>query len=272
MPCHYGSASGKTKQGFIVMKGNIYFLIAIFAITASYCCFGDEKIDLFNKGNESYKNGKYKESLESYLKILDMGYESGELYFNIGNCYYKLNDIGRSILFYEKAKKLIPGNKDLNANLQLARLKAVDRIKPLPEFFLFKLIRTIIYLFPLSFMIWTAAGFYTAAFLFLIIWTLSRKRFIRLFSLRTSMVLGSIFLLFSVGIIGQTLTEKNKKEAVILVDKVDVKGSPSEDGIDVFSLHEGTKVRIDQESDEWIEIVLADGKVGWIKKTIVGII
>jgi len=242
----------------------IIFLIAIFCrVIQSYA---GERERLFSEGNLFYQNGKHHEALKTYQKILDTGYESGAVYYNMGNCYYKLHDIGRAILYYERAKRLMPEDEDLKANLALANLAVVDKITPRPQFILFRMVRVFIHLLPRSILMWGVIGLYLCSVGSLIVWIVSRKRIFRLMGFRLGVFSGILFLIFGLSLISRLREEAKTVEGIILMDKVDVMSAPSGDGgVEVFSLHEGAKVRIDQTSGEWLKIVLADGKIGWVK-------
>ena len=90
------------------------------------------------EGNKAYSEGKYEDALTYYSKILKNDFEGGELYFNLGNTYYKLDEIGKSIYYYEKALKFIEGDETLEQNLEIARLKIIDKIEPIPKLFIWK--------------------------------------------------------------------------------------------------------------------------------------
>jgi len=235
--------------------------------------FAGEKEQLFSEGNAFYQEGKYSETLKAYQRILDMGYESGSLYYNVGNCYYKLQDIGRAILFYERAKKFMPGDEDLKINLTLANLAVMDKIITRPQFILFRIVRGFTHLVPQSIMMWVVVGLYLGFVGSFVVWIVLRKRVLRLTGFRLGVFLGILFLVFGLSLVGRLREAGQKVEGIILVDKVDVMSAPSEDeGVEVFSLHEGTKVWVDQRSGEWMEIVIADGKVGWVKQEALEII
>jgi tetratricopeptide (TPR) repeat protein len=87
------------------------------------------------QANKAYTDGLYNNALELYKQVLKEGYESADLYYNIGNVYYKMNDFTSAILYYEKAKKLNPGNEDIEYNLKVANSKIADKIEPIPELF-----------------------------------------------------------------------------------------------------------------------------------------
>jgi len=197
----------------------------------------------------------------------------GPVYYNMGNCLYKLQNIGQAILYYERARRLMPGDEDLRANLALANLAVVDKVTPQQTFILFRIVDGFVFLFPKSVLTWIVAGSYLAGMACLIGWILSRKRVARRIFSRLCFVLAGIFLVLGLSTVERLRQEARNVEGIILVDMVDVMSAPSEDeGMDLFTLHEGTKVRIDQTSGEWLEIVLADGKTGWVKEGVLEII
>jgi tetratricopeptide (TPR) repeat protein len=256
------------------MQGKAYsFMLAGLILAGSRSPAADTKETFFLEGNKYYQNGQYEEALGAYQKILDTGFESGPLYYNMGNCCYKLSRIGRSILFYERAKKSISSDEDLTANLTMANLALVDKIEPQPEFFLFKIVRAAVHLIPKPVMVILLIASYLLAVGLFILWMLARKSLARLLGLRGAAVFGIFCAVFGILLIGQVSENATRREAVILRGKVDVMSGPGgQTGTEVFSLHEGTKVMLDRESGEWIEIILPDRKVGWVKKDVLGII
>jgi tetratricopeptide (TPR) repeat protein len=229
--------------------------------------------DLFRQGNALYQSGQYEPALEAYQKILDAGYESGSLYFNMGNCCYKLSRIGQSILFFERAKKRLPSDEDLKANLAMANLAVVDKIEPPAEFFFFKIVRFIVHFIPNPILIILVIISYILTIGLLIVWMLGRQGFLRSAGFRGAVTFGVLFAGLSILLLSQIREEKSRREAVILASKVDVMSMPGEQGgTEVFSLHEGTKVSLDRESGQWIEIIIPDRKVGWVKKDVLGVI
>jgi len=113
------------------MKKNIILLLFLFINLLVFGISNDEAEAIFNKGNQAYQDGKYDEALSNY-RILEADFVSFELLYNIGNTYYKLENIPEAILFYERAKKIDPSNEDLKTNLQIANLKVIDKIDKLP--------------------------------------------------------------------------------------------------------------------------------------------
>jgi tetratricopeptide (TPR) repeat protein len=249
------------------------FILAVFSLLAVDMCMAGEEERLFHEANSFFQNGHYADALRDYQAILDMGYPNGTIYYNIGNCYYKLQDIGRAILNYERALKWMPGDEDLKANLALANLSVMDKITPRPEFILFRILKGFVHFFPMTVHVVLVIGLYAAGMAFLILYITARKRIFRLIGYRSAIVFGVLFFIFGVSLFNRLQETKKQAEAVILAERVDVVSSPSqEEGLEVFSLHEGTKVRIEQQTGEWLEIILADGKVGWVKKDVLEII
>jgi hypothetical protein len=196
-----------------------------------------------------------------------MGYDHGTLYFNMGNCYYKQREIGLAILYYERAKRLIPDHEDLKANMALANLNIVDKISPRPQFILFRIVNGFVNLFPRPILISIVTALYLVFMILITLWLLLKRGPLRRLMIRIGILMGILLLIFTLSLTAQWINERNTTEAIILTEKVDVMSAPGKEGaVEVFALHEGTKVFIDQTSGEWVEIILSDGKVGWLKK------
>ena len=113
-------------------------LSVIFAVSAMLC-FGERSEDsLWAQGNKAYQEGNYEVAVSSYNGIRMLGLNSSDLYFNLGNAYFKQNRIAESILSYERAIRLSPSNDNYRYNLEIAKLKVVDKIEVIPPFFIFK--------------------------------------------------------------------------------------------------------------------------------------
>jgi tetratricopeptide (TPR) repeat protein len=226
----------------------------------------------FDRGNQSYRNGNYTEAIEHYQKILDTGYESGKLYYNLGNCYYKLDKIGYAILYYEKSRKFLPNDPEVDFNLELARLKVIDRIEMPPRFFLFEWWDTLKHFYSISQLTHIAIGAYILTAMVLILYLFLKTDRIR----RLLFSLFSIFLiltLFSGYFLWANIhEEKSIQYGVLLSPNASVLSAPDENGTEVFILHEGVKVKLADERENWLKIMLPDGKSGWIKKDYLGVI
>ncbi len=221
---------------------------------------------LFDEGNRLYQQGDFGGAAERYAAVLEGGYESAALYYNLGNAHFRLGDVARAVLNYERAARLDPADEDVRANLALVNQMLQDRIEPLPRFWMLAVVDWWMALIPRGWLMAAAAACYVALGLAVVLMVLDRSRRWRAALRRAayagalgSAVLGGTLLIRETGI-------GRAEHAVVMAAEARVLNAPSdEEGLAVFTLHEGTKVRIDQRAGEWAEIVLADGKVGWLR-------
>ncbi|MNK03532.1 Tetratricopeptide repeat protein [compost metagenome] len=220
---------------------------------------------LLKQGNAAYAKNQFAEAAAAYQQVLDAGYESAAVYFNLGNAQYKLAEMPAAILHYEKALKLAPGDADIKQNLQLANLKITDRIEEIPEFFLSKWWKGFILFFSLSTLsVFTIVCFIVGfilliAYLFLIsVWPKKMAFYTGI----TVLSLGLIFLVMSAV---QSHYLNAYQQGIVFSGAVDVKSGPDGKQKTLFVIHEGTKVSILEQDNDWAKIVLANGNGGWIK-------
>ena len=227
---------------------------------------------LLTQANDAYAQGNFQAAADIYEELLKANGESAAVYYNLGNCYYKLNKIAPSILNFERALLLEPGNADIRFNLEIAKTKAVDRIETIDDFFLTEWFRTVQNM--LSTDAWSK--FSITCFIFLIaslfLFFFSRRIFIKksgffiAMGLLILVVFGNCFAYNQ----KKKLTERNL--AIIFTPTTTIKSSPDNSGTDLFNLHEGTKVRLKNKLGAWNEIETADGNVGWIKSSEIEVI
>ncbi|MEE4311321.1 MAG: tetratricopeptide repeat protein [candidate division KSB1 bacterium] len=232
----------------------------------------DHNTHLYETANALYEEGEYAQAIAKYEEILSGGYASWEVYYNLGNAFYKNAELGKSILNYERALAMAPKNEDVKYNLALANLTVVDKINAPEPFFLFKIVSDFKNYFSLNVLSIIVLALYCGLITLIILTIILRGQNIR----KTATLLITLFSITFV-IFGSTLLFRIKdhhslKYAIMLAQKVEVTGSPEESGTELFSLHEGVKVQIEKEVDEWYQIRLEDGKTGWVKKTVLGII
>jgi tetratricopeptide (TPR) repeat protein len=219
---------------------------------------------LFDQGNALYNDGNYIEAIEKYQAILKQGEHSAELYFNLGNSYYKLNNIAPSIYYYEKALQLAPDDKDILNNISFARNMTIDVVDTIPEVGFSKLINNITNM--MSFDAWSkmAVGFVIVFVILFLSYYFSyastKKRIAFVVSL-ASIVLTCTSLSFAYH---KYNLEKNDKPAIVFAKESQIKSEPNLRSSEAFKLHEGTKVQILDTVNNWKRIKLADGKTGWI--------
>ena len=232
-------------------------------LTASVCAGQGA---FFDEGNQRYQEGDFDGALASYGRILDDGLESGELYYNVGNTYFKLGELGPAILYYERARRLMPGDDDLLANLELARSLTADEVTPLPGFWLFRVVGWWVALLPRQALVWLVALAYLTAMAAVILVILRPATVPAAWGRRVAIACATVTVVFGVNLAARELGIGAAEEAVIMAEETEVQSAPSDDSaLQIFAVHEGTKVRIDRRSDAWIEIVLEDGKVGWVR-------
>ena len=220
--------------------------------------------ELFTAGNNFYKKGEIELATEAYLKIASQGVISSELNFNLGNCYYKMNKVAATIYHYEKALQLNPLNQDAANNLVFAKRLTIDRIEELPKSVFQKLTKNSLQ--KLSYNQWAVVtcGFSVlTALLFLCFYfsyNSSKKRFFFITS-----IFSLIFFVSALLITYNQFQFSNEEVfAIVFSEKTTVKNGPTLDSEEVFTLHEGTKVKVLDAVDQWQKIKLVDGKVGWI--------
>jgi tetratricopeptide (TPR) repeat protein len=221
---------------------------------------------VFDEANHLYLEQKYDTAIVQYESIIHHGYESGELYFNIGNAYYKLGKIQYAILNYERAKKIMPNDEDLQFNLQLANVQVTDKVDAVPELIVYRWMDSLHTLFSLKAMAWMLYVLFLLALgafsCFFYANTYLQKRY----SLWVGLV-SSILLVFGIAnFLIQSYRGENIQYAIVMTDVANIKAAPDGRGNDVFVIHRGLKVQVLDDVNNWRKIRLADGKIGWIQE------
>jgi tetratricopeptide (TPR) repeat protein len=243
------------------MKRIIIYIVFLFF---SSNLFAQEASLLFEKANKVYRNGDYQQALKDYKKIESLGMQSADLYYNTGNTYYKLNQIAPSIYYFEKALLLDSNHQDAKHNLIYAQRMTIDAFESLPKTVFQKINEQLIYpihynkwawmsvvlaiLFSIFFLMYYYAGFTTKKRLF---FTLSLLSFF-LFLITLSFTLKA-----------KHYADTNQP-AIVFSSKVSIKSEPIVSAGEVFEIHEGTKVQVLEQIDDWSKIKLIDGKIGWL--------
>lgn len=224
------------------------------------------------EGDSAYIRNDYASAIQIYENLLKKG-EAAEVYYNLGNSYYKADDIAKAILNYERALLLQPGNADIRANLEIARSKTIDKVIPVPEIFFVAWTKSLINC--LSIDAWAKLGviFFILLLVSLYLFFFSKQ----IAGKKTGFIAGIVFLILVILSNVFALQQKNeltdRNAAIVLSPSVTVRSTPSESGTSLFILHEGRKVEIkDNSMREWKEIRLEDGKVGWVPASAVEVI
>ena len=223
-----------------------------------------ESVDKFKQGVEFYSDGRFDEAANVWAELYNTGYRSATLNYNIANAYFKSANIPKAILFYERAYLLSPVNEDINYNLQVARTFITDRFQEIPEIFFVRWFNIAALL--ISSNSWAVIGI--VAFIICLIaaslYIYSAKYLHKVAGFWTA-VLCLVISLTSI-----TLSSKNNslvnnsRKAIIFSPSVSGKSSPDASGSDLFILHEGSKVSVEEKVGEWLEIRLSDGNKGWV--------
>lgn len=243
------------------------FILYTILLVVSVVAMGAEPMssEHWETGNKAYIDGDYNKAIAEYNAILDGGEYSMKLYYNLANAYFKVGSIGKSILYYNKALRIAPSQEDIRHNLAIAEAQTKDRIVAIPEFFINRWLRTLRN--TMSCGTWSLLSllFFGVLLSFTLLFLLAsriRWRKVGFYGALFSLVIFVAVTLFAISSRNDILQHE---EAIVMGSAVSIKSSPDRSATDLFVLHEGTKVRIIAEVDEWREIVIADGKKGWVE-------
>lgn len=218
----------------------------------------------FEEANIQYKEGRYSEAIAIYTELIESGIENENLYYNLGNSAYKLNQIGLSIWAYEKALKLKPTDKDIKHNLQLANLKIKDRVVESPKFFIVEWLSSLSLV--LSSNRWAMISLLSLFFaiISLLFYLFSTKLLFR----KSGFYKFILFIFIAIiSFIFTKVTAKQPLKAIVFAYSVTAKSEPSQASSDLFIIHEGIKVTVVDEDENWMQIELPNEMKGWIKKS-----
>ncbi|MGD0589607.1 MAG: tetratricopeptide repeat protein [Bacteroidota bacterium] len=246
------------------MKRAQWILIAGFSALLVSAAWAQTPEDVFNRGNELYRAGKYQDAAKEYEHIIKQGYSSAELYYNLGNAYYRNEQLARAILSYERATQLHPNDPDITHNLKLAYLKTIDRIEPVPEMFFIQWMRAV----------GSLVSPEKVRIFFILSWVLLFGSLATMYFILGPDILRIARIIFFVSfllvflwaaMLGiQSFQETTQDKAIITAQIVTAKSSPDDKSVDAFVIHEGVKVKLTDVVGDWVKITLVDGKVGWI--------
>ena len=248
------------------MKKSTILLIFLFYFSSNSFC-NDLK-----DAEKAYDSKNFKISIHHYQKLINEGYKSYQLYFNLGNSYYRNNELGKAIYYYELASKSNPADDDIKINLAIATSKTIDKVNSKENFFITAIKTNILSSFStFTWSIFTISFISLASILFFIFINSNNILIKRISFIGTCFC----FILFTLSYFLGYTSLKSKSEnkfAIITSKEIKILNEPTISGISKFNLHEGTKIRVVENKGEWILIKLDNGNEGWIKTTDVGII
>ena len=225
------------------------------------------------QADSAYINNDFANAVYLYEQILTNQGESADIYYNLGNSYYKMDNIAKAIVNYEKALVLNPGNGDIRFNLELAQSKTVDKVTPMSEVFLVTWMKDLTN--TMSEKGWAKMGIITfiLMLLMLALYFFSKKIALKKVGFISAVCLLLVCIMANVFASSQKNEAQSHSTAIIMAPSVTVKSTPNEGGTDLFILHEGHKVNIkDNTMREWKEIQLEDGNAGWVPASVIEII
>ena len=244
---------------------NSIWLGLFLILGAVYVQAQESSDEIFAQANEAYNEANYGKAVESYMQILDKGQHSAALYYNLGNAYYRLNQVAESIYFFEKAKQLAPENQDIKINSAFAQNMTIDAIEPLPQSQLTLLQTKIFSLLTLDNWSKLTLG---------LLWLFALSFLGYLFTQSTDVkrnlfFLSTAFLILFIGTFGITFSKDSKSKqtqyAILISKQIDTWSEPNQQGDLLFILHEGTKVQVLDSLAEWQKIRIANGSEGWLR-------
>jgi tetratricopeptide (TPR) repeat protein len=238
--------------------------LLILVLTAGSVFSQEERSAKFKKGVDYYSSSNYQEALKEWTDIYNTGYRSATLDYNIGNAYFKINNVPGAILFYERALLLKPADNSINYNLQIARSLVVDKFEEIPELFFVRWFNFLSLL--LSTNVWAVISVisFILFMMLLSLYIYSSRYRMKVLSFWFSLLL----LIVSASSLAFTMRNKSlvydSHKAIIFAPSINGKSSPDNSGTDLFVLHEGSKVSIEDTVGDWYEIKLSDGNKGWV--------
>lgn len=243
------------------MKQLLFILFSLLSFVGK----AQNGITVFNQANAAYDKGNYNEAINLYHQV-ENEQESAELYYNLGNCYYQIDSIAPAILYFEKSIKLKP-SEDAAFNLAICNQKVIDRIEAKKELVLNTWWESFRSVLTTKGWAWLTIIFMFIASIAWLIYQRSNKEAL----VRASFSVGILSFFCALLLLLMTNhvhnTQLQAAEGVIFAANVDVKSSPTAGGKTLFILHQGTKVGLRDQKNGWQEIILADGKIGWIPES-----
>lgn len=237
--------------------------VALICIWSFQICIANPT-ENFQKATESYKNKDFKTAIMAYEALVAENYVSKELYYNLGNSYFKEKEWGKAVLNYERALQIAPSDEDIQHNLKVVHQELVDDLETVPPFFLSKWWNNLSLLFGST--TWSILSIITIwlAITGLYLWLTGKVRTQRKQGFLAGISLVAISLLFFA--LGSTRSAKeiDSGEAIIMSKELNLRAAPDPDSKSIVLLHEGTKVQLEDQIGEWYKVRLINGEIGWL--------
>lgn len=247
-------------------------LIHILLLSFAFAFYAPANNDLISKAEKAYDTKKYKDAIAAYEELIKTGYNAYQLRFNLGNAYYRDNQLGKAIYNYELARKINPNDEDVRINLGIAASKTSDKIDSKENFFVSAVKTNVLSSFSTAGWAWFTVACSTFFCVMLFAFFISRSILLKriTFFLSFILIIGFIITYF----LGYSAVKSKYDNtfAIVLSKEVKIKNEPTSTASSKFSLHEGTKIRVVENNGDWVLIKLDNGNEGWVKLSEVGII
>lgn len=241
---------------------NILAVLFLFSLSTK----AENNVDIKAKADSAFVHEKFDKAASLYNKL--PGKESSvQICYNLGCCYYRLDNMAKCLLWLERASLLDPGDDDVRFNLEMARTKTIDKIVPQHEFILFTAYRTLVNIMSLQSWAYVCIVLFALSLLAFALFFFSDVIVLRKVGFFSAFLFALLCIIGNVCAFQQRSFAINRNSGIIMSPAVTVKSTPSDNGNDLFVIHEGTRVEItDSSLKEWCEVKIADGKIGWIRK------
>lgn len=247
-------------------KVHLILILALF-----FAVFTAGANDLLKKAEAAYDTKDYKKAIEYYEELVKEGYTSDKLFYNLGNAYYRNNQLGKAIYNYEKANKINPNDNDIKNNLNIAYSKTIDKIESKENFFVSAVKTNVLTTFSTTAWAWLSIICSAMVCLFLYLFIAGGSVILKRASFFIALVaLCGFLVVYFLGYSAVKAKESNDF-AVVTSSETKVFVEPTPAATSKFGLHEGTKVRILELNGDWVLIKLENGNEGWLKTADVGI-
>ena len=247
-------------------------LFVVISLTSYFLPLTSDAAVTKAEADSAYVQERYQQAAKDYESLLKQGV-SAELYYNLGNCYYRMDQMPQAVLNYERALLLSPGDKDIRFNLQMARSNTIDKITPESEMFFVTWYRSLVNVQSVDSWAKTALIALFVAIALALLYLFANPVWLRKVGFFGGGLLLLVFVVSNLFAWQQKHNLTHRSGAIIIKSAVNVKSTPSKNGTDLFILHEGTKVTItDASMKGWKEIRVADGKEGWLETSEIEVI
>ncbi|MBS0010611.1 MAG: SH3 domain-containing protein [Bacteroidales bacterium] len=247
------------------MKYLIYIVAFLFLpLTSLQADVDNEERILYERAINEYQNNNFEEAHELFEKLIAGGYSSYKLYYNAGNAAFKTGKIASAVLNYEKALRLKPFREDARYNLEIARSYTLDKLEVIPEVFFARWFKIFSLLLHTNTWAFISLGCFALSLVLLSVFLFSASYRLKKITFYGAVLVFTFSLLsFALALTNKSLTVNNR-EAIVFDPVLTGSSSPGTGGSELFVIHEGTKVEIEDRLGEWYEIRLSDGTVGWV--------